>query len=526
MKLIVAATSTALLAAVYVLRLDQAAGLYVDDAWYIVLATAVWQGDGFRLISSATTPILPAFPPGFALILAPIVGAFPEFPGNVVPLKMVSLVAMGGVGALVYVFLTRYHAAPRAVAATVAVITVAMPAFVFLATSTVMAEPVFTAAQLCAAVAVERSARAPSRTATRNTIIAGLVAGATLLIRLAGVAAVLAATCYLAKKRGVRPAAVFLALATACYLPWGMYSYLNRAPAIERAAHGGSVSYAYRELLMMRHGGEAASGSLTAAEWPNRIGSNLLNIFGRDVGGMVLPAVYRTTGESGYEVFGMTGETGIRASSMGRASGTVILSLTISAIALAGFIGTIRRAATVAEWMVPATVAMVVLVPAPTFRYVLPLAPFIVFYFLAGLDAIVGAARRSAPAPTAAFRITAACLLVLFAVEHASYVWRARRGPRPVWIEEFEEARQVTDWLGRNGSGFVASNNPGLVYLATGLKGVSMGNAPANWSYWQQLGVRYAAALRPVPKPRESLPYTPVFETSGLKLWVVRLPDP
>ena len=515
------------MAAVYVLRLDQAAGLYVDDAWYIVLAKAVWQGDGFRLISSATTPILPAFPPGFALILAPIVGAFPEFPANVVPLKMVSLVAMGAAGVLVYVFVNRYHAAPRAVAATVAVITVAMPAFVFLATSTVMAEPVFTAAQLGAAVAVERSARAPSRTATMTTIIAGLIAGATLLIRLAGVAAVLAATCYLAKKRGARPAIIFLGLATACYLPWGAYSYLHRAPAIERAAHGGSVSYAYGELLMMRHGGEAASGSLTAAELPNRVGSNLLNIFGRDVGAMLIPAVYRPAGESGYEVFGMTGETGIRASSMGGAAGTMILSLSISVIALAGFIATIRRAATVAEWMVPATVAMVVLVPAPTFRYVLPLAPFIVFYFLGGLDALVSAVKRAAPpAPTAAFRITSACLLVLFAAEHAAYVWRARQGPTPVWIEEFEEARLVTDWLAGHGSGFVASNNPGLIYLATGLKGVSMGNAPANWAHWQELGVRYAATLRPVPKPKDSLPYTARFETARLKLWVVELPVP
>ena len=60
--------------AIYILRLDHAAGLYVDDAWYIVLAKALWHGDGFRLISSAATPILPAFPPGFAMILAPVVG--------------------------------------------------------------------------------------------------------------------------------------------------------------------------------------------------------------------------------------------------------------------------------------------------------------------------------------------------------------------------------------------------------------------------------------------------------------------
>ena len=61
----------------YLLRLDDAAGLYVDDAWYIVLAKAWRRATDIRLISSATTPILPAFPPGFPLLLAPLFLAGP-----------------------------------------------------------------------------------------------------------------------------------------------------------------------------------------------------------------------------------------------------------------------------------------------------------------------------------------------------------------------------------------------------------------------------------------------------------------
>ena len=48
------------------------AGLFTDDALFIVLAKSLAQGDGFRLISS-TTPILPAYPPGFPMLLAPLV---------------------------------------------------------------------------------------------------------------------------------------------------------------------------------------------------------------------------------------------------------------------------------------------------------------------------------------------------------------------------------------------------------------------------------------------------------------------
>jgi hypothetical protein len=98
--------------AIYLLRLDPAAGLYVDDAWYIVLARALWQGDGFRLISSAATPILPAFPPGFAMILAPVVGMTAAFPANVIALKAVSIVAMAGVGLATYYYLSRFSAVP------------------------------------------------------------------------------------------------------------------------------------------------------------------------------------------------------------------------------------------------------------------------------------------------------------------------------------------------------------------------------------------------------------------------------
>ena len=58
---------------------------------------------------------------------------------------------------------------------------------------------------------------------------------------------------------------------------------------------------------------------------------------------------------------------------------------------------------------------MVVLVPARTFRYVLPLAPFVVFYFFAASKC---SARRSRERREwrfgGAFRIAAACILAVF----------------------------------------------------------------------------------------------------------------
>jgi hypothetical protein len=236
--------------------------------------------------------------------------------------------------------------------------------------------------------------------------------------------------------------------------------------------------------------------------------------------------VYRGAEESGQEVFGMSGEPGIRASSMGGATATVWVSLVISAFVLAGYVAAARQRVTVVEWLVPLTLAMIVLVPALTFRYVLPLAPFVIFYFFCGLER----ARALAAGAVewrfgAAFRTAAACILLLFAAEHAQYVWTARYGPQPLWLKEYSDIRTLTDWMREHldSEGHVASNNPGLIFLATGRKGVSMGDARQRWTEWQRAGIRYGAAIQPAPQPATDLGFEVLYESADRNRWVIAL---
>src|SRR5437868_2377050 len=53
---------------IYVLRLDRVAGLFVDDGWYIMLAKAMATGQGYTLINSPSSGILPLYPPGFPFL--------------------------------------------------------------------------------------------------------------------------------------------------------------------------------------------------------------------------------------------------------------------------------------------------------------------------------------------------------------------------------------------------------------------------------------------------------------------------
>jgi hypothetical protein len=524
-RLAVGAVAAAVVA-VYVLRLDSAAGLFVDDAWYIVLAKSLWQGDGFRLISSAVTPILPAFPPGFPLMLAPAFAVAGDFPANVVVLKTLSMLAMCGVVLATYIYLVRYRSAPIVVAATVAIITALMPAFVFLATSTVMSEIVFTLAQLCLVLTIEWSTRVRSDRLSSAAAISGLLGGATLLVRAAGVAPVAAAAMYLWRRRGRRAAVTFVLVAASCYAPWVWYALANADSDAERVRHGGSVAYGYSQLLQMQRGGYAAEGRVSFRGLAGRIAANALDIAGRDVGAFLVPAVYRAPAESGQEVFGMSGETGIRASSMGGAWPTVWVSLTVSGVVLVGYVAAARQAVTVVELIVPSTLVMVALVPALTFRYVLPLAPFMVFYFFCGVER----ARAALPPYPgwsfgAVFRIAAICIVLLFSVEHAQYIWAARHGPVPSWLKEHHETTALIEWMATHlpGDGHVASNNPGLIYLATGRRGVSMGDARNRWPDWQAIGVRYGVAIHPAPKPPADLGYRVVYESAGRTLWVIEL---
>jgi hypothetical protein len=304
-----------------------------------------------------------------------------------------------------------------------------------------------------------------------------------------------------------------------------MYAAANRDNQQEHGRHGGSVAYSYRDLLLMRYGGEAEAGRVTWAELPGRIGGNLLNVAGRDIGALILPAVYRDWSESGQEVFGMSAEPG-RISHMGRVGPVVSVSLAISVVALIGYVAAARRRFTSAEILVPLTVAMIVLVPARTFRYVLPLAPFVVCYFFCGLEVLsAAAARRGEWYFGRAFRVASACIVAFFCVEHALYIGSMKSAMPPPWLQQHAETKAVTDWLAVNltGDGSVASNNPGLVYLATGRKGVSMGNPHENWELWQRSGIRYGAALQPADKPGPNLPYQTFYQSLDHTRWVIEL---
>lgn len=510
--------------AVYLLRLDEAAGLYKDDAYYMVLAKGLASGDGYALTSSAASPILPAFPPGFPLLLAPVFAIAPNYPDNVLWLKLISVAAMIGAGALTYRYFAGYRQLDRGKAATIALLTALTPSFVFLATSTVMSECVFTLAMMASVVALERAARAEDLTrARRDTAVAAVATTAAWLVRAPGAAFVAGGALFLLWKRGWRTSLGFIAVCAIAYAPWAAYGAAHRSTNAERVAHGGSVAYTYVELMLTRYGGDLRTGTVTIGELPARVAANFVNVFGHDMGAIVFPAGYRDASESGLEVFMLTGQTGFNAGSMGLGTGVVILSAIATVLVLIGF-RTFSRPVGAAEFFCAVMIALILLIPpARTYRYVLPLAPFLLAYFLAGVESLASWLRAGSGAPVV--RIVAACLVFFLALEHGQYIWQKVNGPPPPWIADGREVRTVTDFINRHvpAEGSAVSTNPALLYLLTGHKAVVYVDSTDLWKEWRARGIQYAVALNQAPRPNRRMGYRVLHESSRLKLWVLEL---
>jgi hypothetical protein len=490
--------------ALYFLRVDDVAGIIGDDAWYMVLAKAIAEGSGPRVISSAGAEFLSnVYPPGFPAILSLVFLISPQFPANIMLLKGVSIAAMMGAGVLTYRYALLDRALPRSLALAVAIATVITPSFVFLATSTLMSEPVFLFIQLSAVLLIERTARAADdRSGRRVAVIAGVLAAVAFLTRTAGMTIAAAGLLYLARERRWRSAAAFGTAAALCILPWLLYSRAHAPTRAELVDHGGLMAVAYADQFWTTEAGTVTAPLATADMLPARVVGNVINISIRDIGGIFIPLLFRSPGESGLETLGLGPPKDLATPSMGGVLGTKIVSLALTMLGVLGFVAACRKRMTVAEPLVVMALGMIVLWPFWTFRFVLPLVPFLFVYFVLGTKVLaswIGRVRHAiAPAPFAIARILLMVLIGLNVLDHSQFIAQTYGDPRgAIWKREADGINQVMDWLRAHPdqAGAVAADNPALVYLRTGRRTIAIDSYGEKWSRWRRMGVRYVVSL-------------------------------
>ncbi len=504
------------LGALYVAAIDEVAGLYVDDAWYLVLARALATGRGFTLDNAPVAGVLPFYPPGFPALLAPLVAAAPDFPANVPLLKLASVAAVLGAACVLRAYFRRVRGTSPAVASGLALLAIAAPGLHFLVTGAVMAEGAFVLAQAAALLLVERLAAddaTPRATFARGTL-AGVVVAAAVLVRTMGVALYPAAVAYLLLRRRAH-AALGVALAGGALLGgWQAYAALHAPTPEQQALVNDAIAWPYTEHFWARYAGHAEFGTATLRDVPTRVARQAADLATRTVGVLYAEPV--------LDRLRIPGPIGVAA------------SCALAALTLLGFALAVRRGVGVAELYVPATLALLLLWPFPVYRHLLPLLPLLAAYVVAGAG---WTAARLARSERAAARARVACVALLVAVNAAGLVHDVlavhglARGPRSLWRQAYHENLSVLAWVRSNVPRTVvlASHNPAMVHLFTGNPTMGAWRDETDAAHWRAGRARFwvdntiARYRHPDFAARGA---TPLFRTPRRGLGVYRLPAP
>lgn len=496
-----------LLSGLYGVRMDDVAGQMSDDAWYIVLAKALAEGEGYTLINSPSPGIMPLYPPGFPFLLSLAWRLAPSFPENVWLLKSVSIIAMLGVASGIAIYFHRERKAPAWVAIGMALAVVSSPAFVFLASSTVMAECVFTFAQLLAIWVIERTVRSAREGATpwRVSLWIGLGSALSIsafMIRSIAIVLVPLAILYLLRHRLVRLAAIFALTSLLFTLPWLIYSNQHRPTPEQRAEQNSYIVQSYAENFWFRLASHERSGRISLDELPTRMLTNLNTIFEFDMGAILVYPFYRALEPKEILLY---------------VNGNNYLGMGLSLLVLIGYGLVLRRGAGFAELLIPATLLVVLLWPFFPFRFLLPLAPWFLYYVLEAVRAVHGwfTGRQWREGSWACGLLIPLLLAGIHLGSHVRYQASLAEpdARRPNWVRMFQENQRVFAWLRSNvqpsgglEESAVASNNPGMIYLYTDLKTVGSTRPAEHWELWKRLGVRFYAIVGAYPDTRPEKP--------------------
>jgi hypothetical protein len=241
----------------------------------------------------------------------------------------------------------------------------------------------------------------------------------------------------------------------------------------------------------------------------NRAIDNLQVVVTRDIGAIVVPALYRGPDESGEEVFSI-GRDGM--GNMGITRGTMLASLVATLVALAGWLTWPRQRWAVPGLLLAATLPMVAPVPSQTFRYWVPLAPYVLMFIWRGL--------RS---PRLA-RLALLIVIGLHALDHAGYL-HLKLTATPEWLARFQDTTELLTWTKENipADQAVVTTNPALIYLATGRRTVAIDNVQTNWERWKSAGFRYVSSTRPHDDFPSPSGWRQVFMSTHGGLWVVEI---
>jgi hypothetical protein len=202
-------------------------GVFADDAFYVILARSIAEGQGLRSLNLPGSPVATHFPPGYPLALATLWRIAPGFPANLILFKGFNAVCLAAIAVGV-----ARHVRLRLGDSRIAIVTglataVSMPLLIL--GSMLLSELFFLA--LLIHLLPELEQVADESASLRRLVGLGVAIAACTLVRTHGIVLIPAAAAVLVVRRRWRDAAIVSGVAVCCLLPWQLWS----------ARHGGTL---------------------------------------------------------------------------------------------------------------------------------------------------------------------------------------------------------------------------------------------------------------------------------------------
>jgi len=332
-----------------------------DQATFVLLGRAIASGEGYADAFRPDAPPHTKFPPLLPLLVAPIAARDIEARSFVLSQSIVLAIAVLGAG-FAYVF---FRPSGKGVAALLAALLLFNARF-YASSHTLMSDVPFITASLAALVALRAAARS-ERVLSRAAIAAGAALAAAVLFRTVGAALAVAGALFLllgVESRGevpfrIRKAAVVLFPPVATLAAWLLRNNVVAGRSTE-----------YLRQIGAANPEDAAAGALTPGGFADRIWS----------------AFYDYFFQSGDLLF-------LRAEAVGLVPALEVPALFVLAVAVgaivAAYIPLLISGRGPAELWVLLYVGALVVYPYRSWRYALPLLPFLLHYLWIGLGRLV-----------------------------------------------------------------------------------------------------------------------------------------
>ena len=474
---------------IYVLRLDHVSGMYVDDAWYILLGKAIATGKGYAMINSPTPGLLPPlYPPAFPFLLSLVFRIAPDFPQNVFLLKMVSVLAMIGVGIVSYQYCKLIKKMPKKMAFGVASAVFLSPWAVLLTTSMVMSDSVFMLSSLLIIFLVELIiGKKNQRYNWIYVVCISSLMAFTFLTRSIAIGLIIAALFYLLTKYMWAETIICLATFVLLIAPWVYYASAHAVPPEQLQEQNGYVTQNYKNHFFSKKASVTILGRESISDLPYRVWRNTKFLASRAIGEIIFPGNL-------YEVVS------------GDIARIVFLQLVIIFFAV-GFISISKRQVSLSEVYVFISLTMFAVWPFQETRYLLPLLPFLILYVLEAMSASLNLIIQKQELRRLVSRNTVLTILLwgvvaVYIFEHVKYIYdfHTHSKSQPIFIKKYEESEKIVTWINQNipKDQVIATDNPPLLYLLTGNKTISSdellticSEPVSSRQYWDKLNVRY-----------------------------------